>query len=266
MKTDRCEFTIGVVPGYYNDHGPIYNFLNIIRGAFIARDFTHTVQDVSETICKETNIYISWNISKTKTVYRDKWGCPPNGESTYTLSAVRNPEFESDSEKWKDAVMKCINILKDIMGQKTVSVIFSEVEFYYLKDNKESNVSIEKINTITKTYPTAITKFIGKDIKRSIKDILAEVQSNTDCKISIDVIDIVSYNTNSPAQVIANQYIQGVEKVYYLQITVSFELDPDIPMSEHRLGSITQLLWGCYMTFLNKLVSVGYVVYGGEDK
>ncbi|UZW14960.1 hypothetical protein OSC52_03705 [Clostridium pasteurianum] len=90
-------------------------------------------QNVAKNLFTKTGIYISAVISKNKTVYNVDWGCPVGGEDTYRITGIANPEFVTDLEMWKDAVLEATKILKNELKQSTINCEFSKVEFYYFK-------------------------------------------------------------------------------------------------------------------------------------
>lgn len=216
MKTDKCEFTIGVNPGYHSKYKFFHNAKYYIKGIINSRKFISRIQTASRFVRDMTGIYVSWDVKKQKTVYAPEWGCPPKGECTYVLSAVRNPLFETDSDKWKDAVSRCIKALKKLNNQTTVSVCFSEVDFQYFT-NKPINTS-----TATETYFLLI--ILPIHCKRAISDIIKDVASDTNSKIMVGEIteEESKDKYKSPAQVIVDQYTarsQLSPLIYKISIT-----------------------------------------------
>ena len=43
--------------------------------------------------------FISFNVLASKTCYREEWGCPREGETTFSLEAVANPIFVEDIDE-----------------------------------------------------------------------------------------------------------------------------------------------------------------------
>lgn len=119
MKTDKFEFTIGVTEGYFHNNENAN--MNLI----------HLVDKCSREVEEATGIYVSFNIIPTITIYKTEWGCPIDGEKTYTLSAVRNPKFNDDKEKWKDSCIDVMLKLKNELKQSTVISEFSEIHIRY---------------------------------------------------------------------------------------------------------------------------------------
>lgn len=119
MKTNKFEFTIGVTEGYFHNN----------ENANL--DFINLVDKCSREVEEITGIYITFNIIPTITLYKTEWGCPDEGEKTYTLSAVRNPKFNDDADKWKDSCFDVMLKLKNELQQSTVISEFSEIQIKY---------------------------------------------------------------------------------------------------------------------------------------
>lgn len=119
MKTDKFQFTIGVIPGYFHNNEEIND------------DFIKIVDKCARDVEELHDIYISFNIIHTITLYKSEWGCPDGGENTYTLSAIRNPKFNDDSTKWKSTCVAIVDKLKKELNQTTITGEFSEVDFLY---------------------------------------------------------------------------------------------------------------------------------------
>lgn len=119
MKTNKFQFTIGVTPGYFHNNEKVDS------------DFIKIVDNCARDVEELHDIYISFNIIHTITLYKSEWGCPDGGENTYTLSAIRNPKFNDDSTKWKSTCVAIVDKLKKELNQTTVTGEFSEVDFLY---------------------------------------------------------------------------------------------------------------------------------------
>lgn len=121
MKTDKFQFTIGVTDGYFHNNENInVNFIEIVDKC--AREAE-----------KIFDIYIAFNIVPTITLYKTEWGCPDDGEMTYTLSAIRNPHFNDSSMNWQSCCKNIVSRLKTTLNQSTVTGEFSEVDIKYWK-------------------------------------------------------------------------------------------------------------------------------------
>lgn len=126
MKTNKFSFTIGVTEGYFHNNETEVNMLQ----------FTKEVNSKSTETESELGIYIPFVIVPTVTLYKPEWGCPKGGEKTFTLSAVRNPKFNSDVEQWKAACRSVVLKLKQSLKQSTVTGEFTEVEIEYWEGNR----------------------------------------------------------------------------------------------------------------------------------
>lgn len=121
MKTDKFQFTIEVTEGYFHNNENV----NV--------DFVKIVDKCAREAEKIFGIYIAFNIIPTITLYKTEWGCPDSGEKTYTLSAIRNPEFNDGSMNWQSCCKNIVNRLKATLNQTTVTGEFSEVDIKYWK-------------------------------------------------------------------------------------------------------------------------------------
>ena len=119
MKTDKFQFTVGVTEGYFHNNENI----NV--------DFVKIVDRCVRETEKIFGIYIAFNIIPTITLYKTEWGCPDGGEMTYTLSAIRNPQFNDSSINWKGCCVNVVNRLKAALNQSTITGEFSEVDIKY---------------------------------------------------------------------------------------------------------------------------------------
>lgn len=243
MKTDKCEFTIGVNPRYYEKHRFFHNMKYYIEGIINTRKFISRIQTTSKFVLDTTGIYVSWNVAKQRTVYAPTWGCPPRGERAYVLSAVRNPIFDTDSDKWKHAVTECITALKKLNKQVTVSVTFSKVDFQYFvtKPTKEDN------SKITENYYVLIT-LPEYGNKRTIGDVIEYAEVNTKCEVkAIETVTTDDQKIKSPAQVIVDEYTNQQSKnsfIYRLSITSKRNCRDDCSK--------------CILEIINALSNIGY--------
>ena len=121
INTVTAKANIGVCAGYNNTKEEI-------------SDFSSYLQNKLEEICKETNIYVSFIVYPTTTVYKKEWGCPSGGEKTYNIESTRNPKFSKDEWGWKKDVMFIIKLLKNELKQSTITLQFIPVEMLYMTD------------------------------------------------------------------------------------------------------------------------------------
>ena len=121
--TDKLTFTIGVTEGYFHNNEEYLDNSDV---------FVSLLKRCASIIEEKYGIYISLNIMPSVTVYKEEWGCPHNGENTYTLSAIRNPVFHPDIELWRKAAVALVKLLKSKLKQSTVTAEFSKVDMLYL--------------------------------------------------------------------------------------------------------------------------------------
>ena len=75
-------------------------------------------------------LYISAVIVPSRTIYKEEWGCPAEGEYTYTLSGSCNPAF-ADVEKYEQALLELVKKLRIEFGQSTLLLEMVPAEVYY---------------------------------------------------------------------------------------------------------------------------------------
>lgn len=128
-ETDKLTFTIGITEGYFHNNEKFVYYYEYLDNS---NKFISLLKKCSSKIEKEYGIYISLNIMPSVTLYKEEWGCPENGENTYTLSAIRNPVFHPDIELWRKAAVALVKLLKSKLKQSTVTVEFSKIDMLYL--------------------------------------------------------------------------------------------------------------------------------------
>lgn len=88
---------------------------------------------VARKVHEDTGVYISAVITKSRVVYHEEWGCPKNGEYSYTLSGCCNPAF-SDPEEYLAALKKLAKMIKQEWNQTTLLVEIIPSSAIYFKD------------------------------------------------------------------------------------------------------------------------------------
>ena len=124
-QTDKLTFTIGVTEGYFHNNEEYLDNTDT---------FVSLLKTCASKIEEKYGVYISLNLMPSITVYKEEWGCPHNGENTYTISAIRNPQFNPDIPQWRKAAVALVKLLKSKLKQSTVTVEFSQVDMLYLNE------------------------------------------------------------------------------------------------------------------------------------
>lgn len=111
----RFSATVGVNPGYSHANetpDPV--------GRVAAAWAKH-----AEAVFIATGVYVSANISATKTVYRTEWGCPPGGEDTVTVTGLYDIARHSGPCDWRRAVSSVSRAVGEELRQNTIWLEFS---------------------------------------------------------------------------------------------------------------------------------------------
>lgn len=125
--TTEFRLNIGVNPGYFhgNDNKtPIETIVSIW-------------QEIAGKTFEETGIFVAAIVTPAKTIYPTQWGCPPNGEDTVLVCGLRNTEFLTDDNVWRNAVIKVAKQVTIALEQKTAYLTFEEIDFLYIKQNEK---------------------------------------------------------------------------------------------------------------------------------
>ena len=128
MKTDSFFLTIGVTPGYY--HGN-----ELARTDFVG-SVARIWQELMEADGGANGTYVSAVASPASAVYHRQWGCPEGGEQVVAFTATRNPNYNPDSDAWKQAVVHIVDQLRQRLQQETCQLEFREVEMVYFDFRK----------------------------------------------------------------------------------------------------------------------------------
>ena len=118
----KWTITIGTVPGYGMSEQERMN----------EKEFTEKYRTIALEVEEETGIYISCVFYNSRTVYKTEWGCPEEGELTYTLSGSCNREF-SEPDKYCKALKLLAGKLKAGFEQSTVLLEMVPMEEVYYK-------------------------------------------------------------------------------------------------------------------------------------
>jgi len=128
QNTLSAAAVIGVTPGYFHENERTVNLtaLGILY------------QDTAEKIFIKTKMYCGSIISPCRIVYREGWGCPQGGENVIYIAADCNPSYDKERPAaefiaaWKETFISILEALMIELGQKTVTVKFSDGELVYL--------------------------------------------------------------------------------------------------------------------------------------
>ena len=123
MKTEKYEIVIGIIEGYDPDADSLS-----VRPDIGLRDMCILYQKISQ----ENPIQVvSGVIDQVVTVYSQEWGSPKGGELCYRITCQRNPVFDNDPQRFKEAVIHNVTVLKNKLKQKTFTMSISDVDIIY---------------------------------------------------------------------------------------------------------------------------------------
>lgn len=128
-KSDEFNVTIGVVAGYAGEDC-LKQFKIIDK-----KSFNTVWQQKALQEYEKSGIYISGISTFGYALYNKEWGCPTGGEPVYSVTGARNPEFYTDSNKWKRTVKNVVTAVKEYFKQEAVTLTFREIEYCYLKED-----------------------------------------------------------------------------------------------------------------------------------
>ena len=101
------------------------------------KDITEIYLKTAEEVCAKTGVYISAVISESRTLYSPEWGCPEEGEYSYTLSGGCNPAFAKQEEYLK-ALNMIAKLLKERLKQSTLLLEISPANLIYMTDDQNT--------------------------------------------------------------------------------------------------------------------------------
>ena len=128
MKTEKYEIIIGIIEGYDPDADSLS-----VRPDISLKDMCILYQNISQ----ENPIQVvSGVIDQVVTVYSQEWGSPKGGELCYRITCQRNPVYDTNPERFKEAVIYNVKVLKKKLKQKTVTMSISDVDLIYFTDKK----------------------------------------------------------------------------------------------------------------------------------
>lgn len=129
-KTETWQLSLGTTPGYALDG----------QRPLPEADFARLYQDEAEAVFAETGVFVTAVMQPVRMLYRNEWGCPPEGEFGYALHGVRNPRF-TGREAFLQALEMLAERLKARLGQAAMHLEAAETELDYLTlDEKGADV------------------------------------------------------------------------------------------------------------------------------
>lgn len=127
FNTLKAEMVVGVNPGYQDNAKEVD-----------IKQFAELYKRCAETIMEKHGVYVSAVAHAVRTLYKTEWGCPEGGEPCVRIEADCNPSYSEMppakyKEKWKECVMEIIKELMKELGQKTVTLSFSDGGVFYIQ-------------------------------------------------------------------------------------------------------------------------------------
>ncbi len=95
-------------------------------------EFSKIYLELAEELFKETGTYISAVITPSRTLYSPVWGCPEEGEYSFTISGACNTEFAEVAD-YKATLEILMQRLKEHFKQSTLLLEIVPAELYYYK-------------------------------------------------------------------------------------------------------------------------------------
>lgn len=94
--------------------------------------FNAVFHRVMETIAADTGIYVTGVVTSSRTVYSQQWGCPAEGEITYTVQGSCNPEF-AKVDDYLPALYAWVDAMRKELKQSTalVEVVPTMVRYFH---------------------------------------------------------------------------------------------------------------------------------------
>ena len=90
-------------------------------------------REAAAEVEQASGVYITAVMNLSRTIYKEEWGCPPEGEYTCTFSGSCNTAF-SDCDTYRSALFKLAEILKKKLRQSTLLLEIVPAEICYLRD------------------------------------------------------------------------------------------------------------------------------------
>lgn len=90
MDSIEMSMVFGTASGYGKEINE-----KVLSIDIVAKDLLSILEQVKE----ETGIYVSGNLSESRSLYHPDWGCPENGEKVYEYCGSANPLFIPDPQR-----------------------------------------------------------------------------------------------------------------------------------------------------------------------
>ena len=122
VKTTKFSIIAGINKGYFHKNSVDISI----------EDMSAILMTVADNLYKSTGIYVSAVVTHSRTLYSIDYGCPPEGEDTFSITGTANPKYVTDIKKWKEVVISYAESIKSILEQEVISLEFCEVNYLTL--------------------------------------------------------------------------------------------------------------------------------------
>lgn len=100
----------------------------------VIKNFNRQLQMIQYAMYTKYEIYVEFQTSRVECVYNEDWGCPKGGEPCILMTAIANPKFIKDIDKWQEVAVEIIETMKKIYEQHTVTIEIYDSNIIYLAD------------------------------------------------------------------------------------------------------------------------------------
>lgn len=126
-ETESWTLNIGTNPGY-----------NVAKTEGLSEEaFAGLYLRCAGNIYRETGVYISASVQRTRMLYSADWGCPETGEPCFVLRGTRNPQF-AEKAAYEAALLKLVELLKAELRQNAVYLEMQPSKLWYFTDELET--------------------------------------------------------------------------------------------------------------------------------
>lgn len=127
-KTRSIKATIGMF-----DNEDLAKMTTAEKSEVNIDDFNWCLQRVQKEVYEKYGLYVAFQTSIVDCVYHAEWGCPSIGEPCALMTAIANPKFINDLDKWQEAALEIITKMKELASQSTVTVEIYDSNIIYLE-------------------------------------------------------------------------------------------------------------------------------------